>query len=161
MYACKHYATVLIHPGADPGFFLGGGALVSCSTSTPINHIVFFSQNTSCIRKPQVISGGRGVRTPCTLPLDPPLPPEQKLISNSHQPYLLTVGHAVGAAGIFASWDKNKDKEITKEEVYILILRFFLKILKTVTEFLFLADQGLVFLDPSCVHIWIASYRSC
>ena len=22
--------------------FLGGGALVSCSTSTPINHIVFF-----------------------------------------------------------------------------------------------------------------------
>ena len=31
----------------------------------------FFLQNTSCIRKPQVISGG--VRTPCTLPLDPPL----------------------------------------------------------------------------------------
>ena len=47
--------------GADPGFFLGGGALVSCSTSTPINHIVFFCvQNTSCIRKPRVISGGWG-----------------------------------------------------------------------------------------------------
>ena len=30
------------YAGADPGFFLGGGALVSCSTSTPINHIVFF-----------------------------------------------------------------------------------------------------------------------
>ena len=45
----------------DPGFFLGGGAVVSCSTSTPINHIVFlFLQNTSCIRKPQVISGGGG-----------------------------------------------------------------------------------------------------
>ena len=28
--------------GADPGFFLGGGALVSCSTSTPVHHIVFF-----------------------------------------------------------------------------------------------------------------------
>ena len=28
--------------GADPGFFLGGGALVSCSTSTPINHTVQF-----------------------------------------------------------------------------------------------------------------------
>ena len=56
--------------GADPGIFLGGGALFSCSTSTPINHIVW--QNTSCIRKPQVISGG-AVRTPCTLPLDPPL----------------------------------------------------------------------------------------
>ena len=42
--------------GADRGFYLGGGALVSCSTSTPINHIVFFSlQNTSWIRKPQVI----------------------------------------------------------------------------------------------------------
>ena len=50
--------------GADPGFVLGGGALVSCSTSTPINHIVFFLQNSaSCIRKPQVISGG-GVRNP-------------------------------------------------------------------------------------------------
>ena len=47
-------------PGADPGFFLGGGALVSCSTSTPINHIVFFLQNTSCIRKLQVIPGGGG-----------------------------------------------------------------------------------------------------
>ena len=53
--------------GADPVFFLGGGALVSCSTSTST------LQNTSCIRKPQVISGGGGVRTPCTLPLDPPL----------------------------------------------------------------------------------------
>ena len=52
--------------GADPGFFLGGGALISCSASTPINHR-FFLQNTSCIRKPQ------GMRTPCTLPWDPPL----------------------------------------------------------------------------------------
>ena len=48
-------------------FFLGGGALVSCSTSTPINHIVFFLQNTSCIRKLQVISGGGGAQ-----PLHPP-----------------------------------------------------------------------------------------
>ena len=31
-----------VFAGADPGFFLGGGALISCSTSTPINHIVFF-----------------------------------------------------------------------------------------------------------------------
>ena len=45
--------------GADPAFFLGGGALVSCSASTPINHIFFFFwHNTSCIRKPQVISEG-------------------------------------------------------------------------------------------------------
>ena len=37
--------------------------LVSCFTSALINHIVFFAH---------VISGG-GMRTPCTLPLDPPL----------------------------------------------------------------------------------------
>ena len=55
-------SAVSIRPRADPEFFLGGGALFSCSTSTPINHIVFFLQNTSCIRKPQVISGG--VRIP-------------------------------------------------------------------------------------------------
>ena len=47
--------------------FLGGGALVSCSTSTPINNTVFFWQNTSCIRKRQVISGGGGAQ-----PLHPP-----------------------------------------------------------------------------------------
>ena len=53
--------------GRIQDFFLGGGALVSCSTSTPINHIVFvFWQNTSCIRKPQVIPGGGG-----THPLHP------------------------------------------------------------------------------------------
>ena len=61
IYECmKRVAVVAVsgRSGADPGFFSGGGALVSCSTSTPINHIVFFLQNTSCIRKPQVISGG-------------------------------------------------------------------------------------------------------
>ena len=63
---------LLLLSGADPEFFLGGGALVSCSTSTPINHIVFL--NTSCMRKPQVRGGGGArARTPCTLPLDPPL----------------------------------------------------------------------------------------
>ena len=51
--------------GADPGFFLGGGALLSCLTSTPITLIVFFFlQNTSCIRKLQVISGGGGGGAP-------------------------------------------------------------------------------------------------
>ena len=55
------HITNYLYSGADPGFFLGGGALVSCSTSTPINHILFFLQNTRCIRKPKVISGvGRG-----------------------------------------------------------------------------------------------------
>ena len=59
-------SIVTLNSRADPGIFLGGGALVSCSTSTPINHIVFL-QNTSCIRKPQVISGGGGAH-----PLHPP-----------------------------------------------------------------------------------------
>ena len=27
------------------------------------------------------------------------------------------LGHAIGAAGIYLSWDKNQDKEITKDEV--------------------------------------------
>ena len=52
--------------GVDPGFFLGGGALVSCSTSTPINHIVFFAWYQFSIRKLQVISEGRAH------PLHPP-----------------------------------------------------------------------------------------
>ena len=60
--------------GADPGFFLGGGALVSCSTSTPINHIVFFCRIPVVLENRRSSRGwGRGVRTPCTLPLDPPL----------------------------------------------------------------------------------------
>ena len=57
--------------GADPGFFLGGGALVSCSTSTPINHIVFFCRIPVVLENRKSSQGG--VRTPCTLPLDPPL----------------------------------------------------------------------------------------
>ena len=54
--------------GANPGFFLGGGALVSCSASTPIHHIVFFLQNFSCIKKPQVISGRGGGAHPLHSP---------------------------------------------------------------------------------------------
>ena len=61
-------------PGADPGFFLGGGALVSCSTSTPINHIVFFfCRIPVALENRRSSQGGGGVHTPCTLPLDPPL----------------------------------------------------------------------------------------
>ena len=34
----RNFEYQVSHSGADPGlFFLGGGALVSCSTSTPIN----------------------------------------------------------------------------------------------------------------------------
>ena len=70
IHANTTYIILLGYAGADPGFFLGGVALVSCSTSTSS------LQKTSCIRKPQVISGGGGgggMRTHCALPLDPPL----------------------------------------------------------------------------------------
>ena len=42
--ACGAEKKKKYYTGADPGFFLGGGALVSCSNSTPINHIVFFAE---------------------------------------------------------------------------------------------------------------------
>ena len=61
--------------GTDPGFFLGDGTplindfnLVSCPFC-----LLFLLQNTTCFRKPQVISVGGGVRTPSTPPQDPPL----------------------------------------------------------------------------------------
>ena len=63
-FITRRLNPLVVVAGADPGSFLGGGALVSCSTSIPINHIVFFFfffwQNTNCIRKPQVMSGGGG-----------------------------------------------------------------------------------------------------
>ena len=59
--------------GADPGCFLGGGALVSCSTSTPINHIVLFCRIPVKLENRRSSQGEGGMRTPCTLPLDPPL----------------------------------------------------------------------------------------
>ena len=63
---------VKVYRGGSRIFFRRGCTRLLLYFNT-INHIVFFWQNTSCIRKPLVISGGGGVRTPCTLPLDPPL----------------------------------------------------------------------------------------
>ena len=85
--------------------FFRRGALFSFSTSTPINHIVFFWQTTSCIRKPQVIS--RGVRTPCTLPLDPS--PLQKVETTSTLcsklfAYMLRVSLAHGKLVLQHAW---------------------------------------------------------
>ena len=69
--------------------FFRRGCTRLLSTSTPINHIVFFLQNTSCIRKQQVISGG-GVCTPCTLPLDPPLQENAKAFKNRLKKWIYT-----------------------------------------------------------------------
>ena len=63
--------TALKVAGADPGFFLGGGALVSCPTSTPINHIVFFFGRIPVVlenRRSSQGGGGGVVRTPLHLP---------------------------------------------------------------------------------------------
>ena len=59
-------SAVSIRPGADPGFFLGGGALVSCSTSTPINHIFFFG------RIPVVLENRRSSQGECATPAPSP-----------------------------------------------------------------------------------------
>ena len=55
---------VPLFSGADPGFFLGGGALVSRP---------FFGRIPVVLENRRSSQGRRGVRTPCTLPLDPPL----------------------------------------------------------------------------------------
>ena len=55
----------IVDAGADPGFFLGGGAHVSCSTSTPINHIVFFCRIPVVLEnRKSSQGGGRGVAHP-------------------------------------------------------------------------------------------------
>ena len=74
--AIKSQRYLSTFSGADPGFFFwqgrgGGGALVSYSTSTPINHIVFFCRIPVVLKNRR--SSQEGVHTPCTLPLDPPL----------------------------------------------------------------------------------------
>ena len=56
--------------GADPGFFLGGGALVSCSTSTPLNHRVFFLFY--FYRIPVVLESRRSSQGGGAHPLHPP-----------------------------------------------------------------------------------------
>ena len=61
----EHNFNVFL-PGADPEFFLGGAALVV--TDWWRKQILMQKKI-----KPQVISGGEGVRTPCTLPLYPSL----------------------------------------------------------------------------------------
>ena len=66
----RHFAR-RIWQGRIQDFFRRGCSRLLLYFNTNKPHI-FFLQNTSCIRKPQVISGG-GVRTPCTLPLNPPL----------------------------------------------------------------------------------------
>ena len=48
--------------------FLGGGGLVSCSTSRPINHIVCFFCRIPVVLENRRSSQGGGVRTPAPSP---------------------------------------------------------------------------------------------
>ena len=49
--------------GRIQDFFLGGGALVSCSTSTPINHKVFFCRIPVVLEKRRTSRGGGGAHS--------------------------------------------------------------------------------------------------
>ena len=69
--------------------FLGGDALVSCSTSTPINHIIFFCRIPVVLENRRSSQrGGGGGRTPCTLPLHPPLLTKTKCLKKYPLPWL-------------------------------------------------------------------------
>ena len=50
--------------GTDPGYFLGGGTLVSYSTSTPINHIAFFAEIPVVLENRRSSPGGGGKCAP-------------------------------------------------------------------------------------------------
>ena len=73
-FACrpKSYLIWCRNRGGSRIFFRRGCTRLLLCFNTNKSHS-FFLQNTNCIRKPQVISGrgGGGMRTPCTLPLDP------------------------------------------------------------------------------------------
>ena len=56
--------------GADPGFFLGGGAPLRNDVTD--GEVKKFKSEYVYTKKKASSQGG-GVRTPCTLPLDPPL----------------------------------------------------------------------------------------
>ena len=78
--ACSRLSVGREHffAGADPGFFLGGGALVSCSTSTSINHIVFFGRIPVVLENRRSSRGGR-----CAPPAPSPLGPLLLWMANS------------------------------------------------------------------------------
>ena len=87
--------NTLTSAGADPGFFLGGGALVSCSTSTPINHMVFFYRIPVVLENRRSSRGGGGVH-----PLHPP--PRSAPVSSSQ--YIYRLRDFWGKCLLFSPW---------------------------------------------------------
>ena len=74
-FCSEKYLKAVNARGGSRSFFRRGCTRLLLHLNNIIPHSFwFFLRNTSCIRKPQVISGrGGGVRTLCTLPLAPPL----------------------------------------------------------------------------------------
>ena len=62
----------------------GGGALVSCSTSTPINHIVFFGRIPGVLENHRSSQEGGGCAPPAPSPLDPPPLSQFETINDFH-----------------------------------------------------------------------------
>ena len=94
--------------GADPGFFFRRGCarlLLYFNTNKP--HI-FFLQNTSCIRKPQVISGGGGEGG--AHPLHPP--PRSAPVYDGYTTYLYYL--KVAEKGAKKSLQKSLQKSLKK-----------------------------------------------
>ena len=79
MVVTNHY-----HSRGGSRIFLGGGALVSCSTSTPINHIVFFLAEYQLYKKTAGHLGWGG-----THPLHPP--PRSAPVMQSHSQMAVSV----------------------------------------------------------------------
>ena len=81
--------------GADPGFFLGGASLRNDVTDGEVKN---FKSEYVYAKKKASSQGGEGVRTPCTLPLDPPLfnpwvgSGSLRVISLAHDYSSMTVG---------------------------------------------------------------------
>ena len=87
-------------PGADPGVFLGGGALVSCSTSTPINHIVFFF-----CRIPVVLGNRRSSKEGGGGVVHPLQPPPSSAPAYSHCNRFVALSRSVNENRyVFAKW---------------------------------------------------------
>ena len=69
----KYLSLMHLPQGRIQDFFLGGGALVSCSTSTPINHIVFFFGRIPVVlenRRSSRGGGGGGCAAPALVKFD-------------------------------------------------------------------------------------------
>ena len=63
----------------EEGFWPGNNIMWKAENT--YHTYLYILLNISCIRKPQVFSEGGRVRTPCTLPLDPPLSQQYLLFS--------------------------------------------------------------------------------